>query len=69
MLEVTVAALHRTALRRGYLTKEGGKGLKKNWKKRWFVLHGDYLYYFVDEMVRTRAPSLALLLALALASP
>jgi hypothetical protein len=51
ILEVSVASLHRDALRKGYLTKEGGKGLKKNWKKRWFILHNGYLYYFIDEQV------------------
>jgi len=52
ILAVSVASLHRSALRKGYLTKEGGKGLKKNWKKRWFILHGEHLYYFIDEQVQ-----------------
>merc|ERR1711879_36762 len=28
----------------GYLTKKGAK--VKNWKRRWFVLKGDTLYYY-----------------------
>lgn len=28
----------------GFLTKQGGK--YKNWKKRWFILKGDTIYYF-----------------------
>lgn len=46
----------RNAQKQGYLTKEGGKGLKRNWKKRWFILQGDYLYYYTDDAV-TPAPS------------
>ncbi|KAI6653785.1 hypothetical protein LOD99_3289 [Oopsacas minuta] len=31
----------------GWLTKQGGSGLTpKNWRKRWFVLKGDNLYYY-----------------------
>lgn len=26
----------------------------KNWKKRWFVLQGDKIYYYVDELVCTK---------------
>jgi len=42
----------RNAAKQGYLTKEGGKGLKKNWKKRWFILQEEYLYYYTDDAVR-----------------
>lgn len=41
----------RNAQKQGYLTKEGGSGIKKNWKKRWFILQADYLYYFTDDAV------------------
>ena len=31
----------------GWLTKQGGSGLTpKNWRKRWFVLKGDNMYYY-----------------------
>jgi len=30
--------------KQGFLTKQGG--LVKNWKRRWFVLKGDKIYYF-----------------------
>ena len=31
----------------GWLTKQGGSGLTpKNWRKRWFALKGDNLYYY-----------------------
>eukprot|EP00116_Pleurobrachia_bachei_P017261 sb/3477523/ len=33
--------------KRGYLVKEGGK--RKTWKKRYFVLTDNCLYYFVRE--------------------
>ncbi|KJE96523.1 cytohesin 1 [Capsaspora owczarzaki ATCC 30864] len=32
--------------REGWLTKQGGR--KKNWRKRWFVLTGNCLYYFKE---------------------
>lgn len=51
-LNRTAIQLKGSALKVGWLTKEGGKGLKKNWKKRLFILHGEYLYYFIDESVR-----------------
>ena len=36
----------------GWLIKEGGKGIKKNWRKRWFVLTYDkYLYYYKTPQV------------------
>merc|ERR1711879_833055 len=41
--KVSVSALG-TADKDGWLTKQGGK--IKTWKKRWFVLKGDTLYYF-----------------------
>jgi hypothetical protein len=36
--------------KQGYLVKLGGKGLNRNWKKRWFILDDHSLYYFTDEM-------------------
>jgi hypothetical protein len=30
----------------GFITKLGGSGMFKNWKRRWFVLQADFLYYF-----------------------
>jgi len=41
--KVSVSALG-TADKEGWLIKQGGK--IKTWKKRWFVLKGDTLYYF-----------------------
>jgi len=43
--------LHK-AKKQGWLTKSGGKGLKKNWRQRWFVLDDVNLYYFTDDTVR-----------------
>ncbi len=37
----------------GYLTKLGGRGLKANWRRRWFILTYDkYLYYYKTPQVR-----------------
>ncbi|KAL6045721.1 Cytohesin-1 [Balamuthia mandrillaris] len=33
----------------GHLLKKGDKGLVKAWKRRWFVLSGDRLFYFKTE--------------------
>eukprot|EP00999_Lentomonas_sp_LEN2_P001891 NODE_302_length_1681_cov_86.588803_g271_i0.p1 GENE.NODE_302_length_1681_cov_86.588803_g271_i0~~NODE_302_length_1681_cov_86.588803_g271_i0.p1 ORF type:complete len:525 (-),score=111.26 NODE_302_length_1681_cov_86.588803_g271_i0:52-1626(-) len=30
----------------GWLTKQGGSGFKKNWRRRWFVLDDNYMYYY-----------------------
>jgi PH domain len=36
----------------GWLNKQGGaRGGRKNWKRRWFVLKEDCLYYYRDETV------------------
>ena len=37
----------QTSEKSGYLTKQGGRW--KSWKKRWFVLKDNNLYYFKDE--------------------
>lgn len=33
-------------LKCGWLTKQGGHGMKLNWRKRWFVIDKQYLRYF-----------------------
>ncbi len=39
----------------GYLTKYGGKGIKANWKRRFFILTYDkYLYYYKSPKVSTK---------------
>lgn len=43
--------LEKSAIKCGWLTKFGGNGLKSNWRKRWFVLHDDFLYYFKTQSV------------------
>ena len=36
----------------GWLIKQGGKGLKQNWRKRCFVLTYDkYFYYYKTQQV------------------
>lgn len=37
------------AAKEGYLVKEGGS--YKNWKKRWVILSGPFLYYFKSPQV------------------
>jgi cytohesin len=37
--------------REGYLVKQGGR--VKTWKKRWFILTGNCLYYFKDQIDTT----------------
>ena len=46
--KVSVSALG-TPDKDGFLTKQGGA--IKTWKKRWFVLKGDTLYYFKTQKV------------------
>lgn len=36
---------------KGFLLKQGEKGVVKDYKKRWFMLQGEYLYYFKDREV------------------
>ncbi|CAG8631811.1 23756_t:CDS:2 [Cetraspora pellucida] len=33
-------------IKSGWLTKLGGNALRKTWKRRWFVLRGNSLYYY-----------------------
>jgi hypothetical protein len=42
-IKVSVASLRPSDFE-GYMTKQGGK--IKTWKKRWFVLKGNFLHYF-----------------------
>jgi hypothetical protein len=42
----------------GYLTKQGG--FVRSWKKRWFVLKGDSLYYFASPQSEETLGSIAL---------
>ncbi len=37
-------------LRRGWLQKQSRKGVVRNWKKRFFVLHQGKISYYVDEL-------------------
>ena len=41
------ASFSMGAEKKGYLVKQGGR--RKNWKKRWFVLRDNCLYYFLRE--------------------
>ena len=43
---------------RGYLTKQGGSGPFKNWRRRWFELKEDNcLYYYKDKTVSAQTVS------------
>lgn len=56
--------------REGWLAKQGGR--VKTWKRRWFILTGNCLYYFKDPSVRTLLDSrwgLCLALDLACLTP
>merc|ERR1712063_37070 len=54
LLKASASSLRDRTVIDGHLTKQGGKGIKQNWRKRWFVLTYDkYLYYYksqVDEI-------------------
>jgi hypothetical protein len=37
--------------------KKGGAGhVSRNWKKRWLLLEGNFLFYYAEQPVRTRTP-------------
>ena len=36
--------------KKGWMKKQGRKGLVKNWKKRYFVLEAGKLLYYVDKL-------------------
>uniref|UniRef100_H3BH81 PH domain-containing protein n=1 Tax=Latimeria chalumnae TaxID=7897 RepID=H3BH81_LATCH len=40
-------SLQERVLKAGWLKKQ--RSIMKNWQQRWFVLRGDYLYYYKDE--------------------
>jgi hypothetical protein len=48
------AFLRQNAIREGYLVKQGG--IIKNWKRRFWILSGMALYYFVSPAVRSPIP-------------
>jgi hypothetical protein len=52
------AFLRQTAKKEGYLVKQGG--IIKNWKRRFWILNGMALYYFVSPAVYTPPPSITL---------
>nr|CAG8465816.1 3407_t:CDS:2 [Entrophospora candida] len=39
-------------IKSGWLTKLGGNAIRKTWKRRWFVLKGNNLYYYRDQNVK-----------------
>jgi hypothetical protein len=41
----------KNAKKQGWMLKEGGTGVSKNWKRRFFILEGEYLYYFPEGVV------------------
>lgn len=49
LLKVSTSELLKDSKKSGYLEKEGGS--IKTWKKRFFILHDNYLFYFEDESV------------------
>mmetsp|Transcript_9249 Transcript_9249/g.38033 ORF Transcript_9249/g.38033 Transcript_9249/m.38033 type:complete len:913 (+) Transcript_9249:141-2879(+) len=47
LMKASAPSLKEKTVLDGFLTKQGGKGIKQCWRKRWFVLTYDkYLYYF-----------------------
>jgi len=44
---ITASTLESHSIKKGILTKRGIK--RKNWKKRYFILHENYLYYFKSQ--------------------
>jgi hypothetical protein len=47
--ELPSPASLKNVKKQGYLTKLGGKRVQK-WKRRWFILDNQCLYYFADEL-------------------
>jgi hypothetical protein len=41
----------KNAKKQGWMWKEGGAGVSKNWKRRFFILEAEYLYYYDEEVV------------------
>lgn len=57
LMKASAPSLKEKTVLDGFLTKQGGKGIKQCWRKRWFVLTYDkYLYYFKTQQVR-RCPT------------
>jgi len=40
------ASAFDSSAKKGWLTKVGGQGFKRNWKRRWFVMEDNYIYYY-----------------------
>lgn len=42
----------KNAKKQGWMWKEGGAGVSKNWKRRFFILESEYLYYYDEEVAK-----------------
>lgn len=49
-----------TIIKKGFLEKQGGKGIMASWQTRWFILTNDNLAYFTDQSMSVKKGEVAL---------